>query len=129
MKDLTALKISTTEVAIPSHIRQAWNQTWENWGRTARCQPEFSFYPQRVEDLIQIIDFARERGQRVRVAASGHSWSELVPTDGILMFIHKLNKVTLDLSDDSHPRVIIESGATVKEVNDVLEQHGYALPL
>lgn len=62
-------------------------------------------------------------------AASGHSWSDLVPTDGIVVFIHKLNKVTLDLSNDAHPRVIIESGATVKEVNDVLEEHGYKLPL
>src|SRR6185503_15988075 len=134
MKASTGQKFSapemiTSEFSPPQNISCVRNQIWENWGKTARCQPEFSFYPQRVEDLIQIIDFARERGQRVRVAASGHSWSELVPTDGILVFIHQLNKVTLDLSDDSHPRVIIESGATVKEVNDVLEEHGYALPL
>jgi len=115
--------------SFPDHIHHRRNQVWENWGRTARCQPEFSFYPQRVEDLIQIIEFARQRGRQVRVAASGHSWSELVPTDGILVFIHQLNKVTMDLSDDSHPRVVIESGATVKEVNDVLEEHGFALPL
>jgi hypothetical protein len=122
-------EIITSEFSPPQNIRYVRNQAWENWGKTAYCQPEFSFYPQRVEDLIQIIDFARERGKQVRVAASGHSWSELVPTDGILVFVHKLNKVTLDLSDDSHPRVVIESGATVKEVNDVLEENGYALPL
>jgi len=111
------------------NIRYVQNQAWGNWAKTAHCVPAFSFYPQHVEDLMQIIEFARECGKRVRVAASGHSWSELVPTDGILVFIHQLNKVTLDLSDDSQPRVIIESGATVKEVNDVLEEHGYALPL
>jgi FAD/FMN-containing dehydrogenase len=122
-------EINTPEFSPLQNISCVRNQTWENWGRTARCQPEFSFYPERVEDLIQIIDFARERGKQVRVAASGHSWSELVPTDGILVFVHQLNKVTMDLSDDSHPRVVIESGATVKEVNDVLEENGYALPL
>ena len=122
-------EMMTSEFPSLQNIRYVRNQAWGNWGKTAHCQPEFSFYPQRVEDLIQIIDFARQRGKQVRVAASGHSWSELVPTDGILVFIHQLNKVTLDLSDDSHPRVIIESGATVKEVNDVLEEHGYALPL
>lgn len=105
------------------------NQAWQNWGRTARCQPEFSFYPQRVEDLIQIVEFARERGKQIRVVGSGHSWSGLVPTDGILVYVQQLNKVALDLSDDARPRVVIESGATVKEVNDVLEAHGYALPL
>jgi D-arabinono-1,4-lactone oxidase/FAD binding domain len=122
-------EIITSESSPPPNLLYIRNQAWQNWGRTAYCQPEFSFYPERVEDLIQIIDFARERGNQVRVAASGHSWSGLVPTDGILVFVHKLNKVTLDLSDDSHPRVVIESGATVKEVNDVLEENGFALPL
>jgi len=122
-------EIDRSEFPTLQDVHYVRNKAWENWGRTARCQPEFSVYPQRVEDLIQIVDFARERGKKVRVAASGHSWSELIPTDGILVFTHKLNKVTMDLSDDSHPRVVIESGATVKEVNDVLEQNGYALPL
>ena len=125
----SAQDINTSGPSALHKIRYVRNQTWQNWGRTARCQPEFSFYPQRVEELSQIIDFAHQRGQQVRVAASGHSWSELVMTDGILVFIHQLNKVTMDLSDDSHPRVVIESGATVKEVNDVLEKHGYTLPL
>ena len=122
---------ATTPLApsLPEGIRFSQNQVWENWGRTARCQPEFSFYPGHVEDLVQIVNFARERGSRVRVAASGHSWSGLVPTDGILVYVHNLNKVTMDLSEDLHPRVVIESGATVREVNDVLEEHGYALPL
>ena len=122
-------EIITSEVSLPTHIRHARKQPWENWGRTARCQPEFSFYPQHVDELIQIVNFARERGQKIRVAASGHSWSTLVPTDGVLVYVYQLNKVTLDLSDEAQPRVVIESGATVKEVNDVLEDHGYALPL
>ena len=129
MKTATERKLITSELSPPLSIRYSRNQAWENWSRTARCRPEFSFYPQHVEDLKQIVNFARERGTQIRVAASGHSWSELVPTDGILVFVHKLNKVTMDLSDGSQPRVVIESGTTVKEVNDVLEQHGYALPL
>lgn len=122
-------EVNAFELAPPHSIHYRQDQTWENWGETARCQPEFSFYPQRVDDLIQIVNFARERGKQIRVAATGHSWSALVPTNEILVFVHKLNKVTMDLSDNSHPRVVIESGATVKEVNDVLEQHRYALPL
>ncbi len=129
MTALPTLEVDTSNLAPPEQIPYRRNHAWENWGRTARCQPEFSFYPQCVEDLIQIIDFARETGKKVRAAASGHSWSALVPTDGVLVYVQQLNKVILDFSDDSQPRVVIESGATVKEVNDVLEQQGYALPL
>ena len=113
----------------PLNLRYRRAKTWQNWGQTARCRPAFSMYPQCLDDLIQIVNFAREEGKQVRAAASGHSWSALVPTDEVLVFVHHLNKVTLDLSDDAHPRVVVESGATVKDVNDVLEQHGYALPL
>ena len=128
-QNISAQAIKTSEVSAPAHIRHSRNDLWENWGRTARCQPQFSFYPQRVDDLIEIVDFARARGLPIRVAASGHSWSTLVPTDGVLVYIHGLNQVTLDLSDEEHPLVVIESGATVKEVNDLLEVNGYALPL
>ncbi len=114
---------------LPAQIKHHRKQAWENWGRTVHCQPEYSFYPQHVDDLIQIVYFARTHDLHVRAAASGHSWSGLVPTDGVLVYVHALNKVIMDLSDDAQPRVVIESGATVKEVNDVLEQHGYALPL
>ena len=126
---LPAQGIKTSEVSAPAHIRHSQNDLWENWGRTARCQPQFSFYPQRADDLIEIVHFARARGLPIRVAASGHSWSTLVPTDGVLVYVHALNQVTMDLSDEAHPRVVIESGATVKEVNDLLEANGYALPL
>src|ERR1051326_3170712 len=87
-------------VSTSSQIIMRQKGTWENWGRTARCQPAYSFYPQHVEDLIQIVNFARERNLKIRVAASGHSWSSLIPTDGILVYIHALHKVTMDLSDE-----------------------------
>jgi FAD/FMN-containing dehydrogenase len=128
-QNITAREIKASEVSAPVHIRHTQNHLWENWGRTARCQPQFSFYPQSIEDLIEIVHFARARGLPVRVAASGHSWSTLVLTDGVLVYIHALNHVSLDLSDESHPCVVIESGATGKEVNDLLEANGYALPL
>jgi L-gulono-1,4-lactone dehydrogenase len=128
-QNISAQGIKASEVSAPVHIRHSQNDLWQNWGRTARCQPQFSFYPQHIDDLIEIVHFARARELPIRVAASGHSWSTLVPTDGVLVYIHALNHVTLDLSDKVHPRVVIESGATVKEVNDVLEAHGYALPL
>lgn len=114
---------------LPPNIDYRRSQRWSNWGQTAVCQPELSFYPKRMDDLIEIINYARARGKQIRVVASGHSWSALVPTNDILVYVHALNKVTLDLSDASNPRVVMECGATVKEVNDVLEKHGYALPL
>src|SRR5215467_3267098 len=118
-----------TSSCLPPRVPYRRHLTWINWGRTAQCTPEFTFYPQCVEDLFQIVRFARATGWKIRVDGTGHSWSALVPTNDVLVCIHRLNKVEMDLSDESHPRVVVESSATVKQVNDVLEQYGYALPL
>src|SRR5260370_17335461 len=122
------LEIATSPQS-PPKVRFRQHQPWTNWAGTARCCPEWTFYPRDVEDLIQIVQFARTSGRKIRVTGTGHSWSALVPTDEILVCVDQLNKVTMDLSDDADARVVMESGATVKECNDVLEGHGYALPL
>jgi FAD/FMN-containing dehydrogenase len=115
--------------AITGLPRHAANQLWENWGKTARCRPEYTFAPCSVEELYQIVHFASQQHKKIRLVTTGHSWSALVPTDSILVSMNHFNRVAMDLSDGAHPRVVIEVGATVKEVNDVLEKHGYALPL
>lgn len=109
-------------------IRHSLNTPWKNWAGNVRCRPEYTFFARSVEDLSQIVRFARESGRRIRAVATGHSWSPLVPTDEVLVDITALNRVTLDLADATAPRVTLECGATVKEVNHVLEAAGYALP-
>jgi hypothetical protein len=48
---------------------------------------------------------ARGRGQRVRVVASGFSWSSLVPSDDTLIFCERLDRVAVDMSDPARPAV------------------------
>ncbi len=114
-------------LTLPANVPARKNEDWANWAQTAHCRPEYSFYPQHAEDLATIVRFASETGKKLRVVTSGHSWSALVPTDDILVYAGALNKVTMDLSDADQPRVVVECGATVKEVNNVLEQHDCAL--
>jgi hypothetical protein len=52
---------NTLVLAPPQHIRCRQNLAWQNWGETARCQPAFSFYPQRVDDLMPVVHFAHNR--------------------------------------------------------------------
>jgi hypothetical protein len=86
------------------------------------------FHARNVEDFAQIIHFAREEGKRIRAVATGHSWSALVPTDEILVDVQRLNHVELEVRDPDRPCVVMGCGATVQDVNDLLEGAGYALP-
>ena len=118
----------TSEAEILQRISHRRNQRWSNWGKTAHCQPDYTFYPQSVEDLVQIVHFARNQGKRIRAVGTGHSWSALVPTPEVLISVQRLNRVAMDLTDEANPCVIVESGATVLEVNTLLESQGFALP-
>jgi hypothetical protein len=121
------MSIAHVTRAVPA-IRHHTNTPWKNWAGNVRCQPEYTFFARSAEDLSQVVRFARAHGRRVRAVATGHSWSPLVPTDHVLVDITGLNRVTLDLADETAPRVTMECGATVEEVNHVLEAAGYALP-
>lgn len=101
---------------------------WRNWAGDVRCTPELTFEPGSVEDLVAIVRFAVGTGRKLRVVGSGHSWSALVPTDDIMVKVERLDRVYVEGVRTEHPRVVVESGATVKQVNDVLERAGLALP-
>lgn len=117
-------------VSAPSapSIQHDRRRVWKNWAQTVQCTPEYTFFARTADDLSKVVHFARETGSHLRAVATGHSWSAIAATDEILVDITALNRVTLDLNDPTAPRVTMECGATVQEVNHVLEAAGYALP-
>jgi hypothetical protein len=77
---------------------------------------------------VAIVALARHNGKKIRVVGAGHSWAALVPTDHYLVFVSRMNRVRVDLSDPDHPRVQIEAGASVADVNRELAKYGLAIP-
>jgi len=124
---MTTLTAPTTVIAPPAvpHQRRA---QWSNWGKIAHCQPDYLFAPRAIDEVSAVVRFAHETGRRVRAVTTGHAWSALVPTDDILIDVTRIDAIALDLTDPRQPRVRVECGATVAQVNAVLEDAGYALP-
>ena len=69
---------------------------------------------------------ARERDLVVRVAGAGHSFSEAVLTDGMLLSLDRMDRV-LDI-DGSAGMVRVQGGITLRALNERLQQEGLALP-
>lgn len=101
---------------------------WSNWAETVSCRPERIFYPRTREDLVAAVRVAHQNGKRVRAVGAGHSWSALAATDEYLICVSGLRHVTVDPTNPCGPRVTVESGATVADVNRALAEHGLALP-
>jgi hypothetical protein len=117
---------------LDEHERQALRSRgrvpWVNWAGTASCTAQFVSVPQTIDDLTLAVREAGARGQRVRVVASGFSWTSLVPSDETLIFCERLDGIQIDTSDLGHPSVWAEAGVTNRQLNRELERFGLCMP-
>jgi FAD-linked oxidoreductase len=98
---------------------------WRNWAGDQRCAPAAALRPASIEELCAAIARAGSEGRRVRVAGAGHSFSDIVCTDGLLLRLDRLASI-LDV-DRSTGLVRAQAGITIRELSRQLDAHGLAL--
>jgi len=103
-------------------MRVAEARGWRNWTGDQRCTPAATEQPATIAELQGLLGEARGP---VRLAGSGHSFSDIVVTDGLLIDPRRMNRM-LDL--DAGSRLVkVEGGITIRELNDRLASNGLAL--
>ncbi|WP_069166659.1 D-arabinono-1,4-lactone oxidase [Nocardia altamirensis] len=100
--------------------------SWVNWAGDQRCAPASIATPRTSDELAEILAQAGDAGQTVRVAGAGHSFTDAVLTDGVLVDLANLNRV-LDV-DTATGLVRVEAGSTLNAVSNALHGHGLAFP-
>ena len=98
---------------------------WRNWAGDQRCTPAEIVSPASRAEVIDAIDAAAARGHKVRVAASGHSFTDIALSDDTLLRAEGLDRV-IDV-DPASGLVKVEAGITLRALNEVLEEHGLAM--
>lgn len=98
---------------------------WHNWAGDQRCRPAEIVWPVGLGELCGAVKRASARGQTVRVAGSGHSFTDIACTDGMMLRLERLNRV-LDV-DSSSGLVKVEGGIGLHELNERLDEFGLAL--
>jgi L-gulono-1,4-lactone dehydrogenase len=98
---------------------------WRNWTGDQRCSPAQLLRPRSLQELQHAVAGARERGLRVRAAGSGHSFSDIACTDGLMLSLEHLDAV-LEV-DAAAPLVRVQGGITIHELSRRLLAEGLAL--
>jgi L-gulono-1,4-lactone dehydrogenase len=93
--------------------------TWSNWARQQRCAPERIETSASEEELARVVAGA----QRVKVAGSGHSFTDIACTDGVMVDMSAMRRV---LSMDGN-EVTVEAGITLHELGEELRSRGLAM--
>ena len=93
--------------------------TWVNWARQQRCAPEQILRPRSEEELVQGLAGA----SRVKVAGSGHSFTDIACTDGLMLDLSGMRRVLAVAGSD----VTVEAGITLHDLGEELRARGLAM--
>ena len=94
-------------------------ERWTNWARQQRCAPERIERPRSEDELASIVAAAR----RVKVAGSGHSFTDIACTDGVMVDMAGMRRV---LNVDGE-LVTVEAGITLRQLGEQLRVRGLAM--
>lgn len=100
--------------------------TWRNWSETVIARPAEERRVATVQGVADAVRAAAQRGLGVRVAGSGHSFTPLVATDGVLLHVDGLTGVVS--VDPRRRRVRVWAGTPLHVLNPALQELGLALP-
>jgi FAD-linked oxidoreductase len=99
---------------------------WSNWAGNVTARPATVSQVSTVDGVLAALRAADSRGATVRVAGSGHSFTPLVATDGVLLRVDWLRGLVS--VDRARGRVRVLAGTPLHELNPALQAHGLALP-
>ncbi|HET9121517.1 MAG TPA: D-arabinono-1,4-lactone oxidase [Solirubrobacterales bacterium] len=98
---------------------------WRNWAGDQSCVPTRIERPRDRGDLIEWVKRAGDRGLTVRAVGSGHSFTDVACTGGVLFELGGLDRV-LDVQRDSG-LVKVEAGIGLRPLSELIWGHGMAL--
>jgi L-gulonolactone oxidase len=101
------------------------NGTWHNWGGNVSARPARQVTPASVEELVAAVRMAAEDGLRVKAVGTGHSFTSIAATDGVLIGPQLLTGVRN--IDRNAMTVTVEAGTPLKRLNAALAREGLSL--
>jgi FAD-linked oxidoreductase len=94
-------------------------ERWTNWARQQRCAPQRIERPRSEDELAHVVAGA----SRVKVAGSGHSFTDIACTDGVMVDLTRMRRVLAVDGDE----VTVEAGISLRELGEQLRLRGLAM--
>jgi L-gulonolactone oxidase len=108
-----------------SSTTSAKNGTWRNWGGNVSARPAREVTPASVEELAEAVRKAAEDGLKVKAVGTGHSFTAIAATDGVLIRPQLLTGIRR--IDRDAMTVTVEAGTPLKRLNAALAREGLSL--
>jgi L-gulono-1,4-lactone dehydrogenase len=101
------------------------NGMWRNWGGNVGARPAREVEPASVEELVSAVRKAAEDGLKVKAVGSGHSFTAIAATDGVMIRPQLLTGIRH--IDRAAGTVTVEAGTPLRRLNAALAREGLSL--
>ncbi|MDQ0993519.1 D-arabinono-1,4-lactone oxidase [Streptomyces sp. V3I7] len=101
------------------------NGLWRNWAGNVAARPAREVTPASVDELAAAVRRAAEDGLTVKAVGTGHSFTSIAATDGVLIRPQLLTGIR-SIDRDSMT-VTVEAGTPLKRLNTALAREGLSL--
>ncbi|WP_432061396.1 D-arabinono-1,4-lactone oxidase [Streptomyces sp. S1] len=98
---------------------------WRNWAGNVTSRPAREVSPASAEELAEAVRRAAGDGLRVKTVGTGHSFTPIAATDGVLIRPGLLTGIRR--IDREAMTVTVESGTSLKRLNVALAREGLSL--
>ena len=99
--------------------------TWRNWAGNQSMSPVAVERPTSTAEVADAVRRAAAAGRRVKAVGSGHSFTGIALTDGVLLDLSALQRLVH--VDRETCRVTVEAGMPLHRLNALLAAHGLGL--
>lgn len=126
--ELGSTDVSNTGAITVGHRRperEAAGPVWRNWGRSVSAVPARIECPGSDDEVGDLLIRAERDGLRVRPVGSGHSFTPIAATDGVLVRLEKMAGIR---AVDHHTgEVRVGAGTVLRDLCRDLRRHGLGL--
>ncbi|MFJ8309597.1 MULTISPECIES: D-arabinono-1,4-lactone oxidase [unclassified Streptomyces] len=101
------------------------SSTWRNWAGNVTARPAREVSPASAAELAEAVRRAAEDGLKVKAVGTGHSFTAVAATDGVLIRPDLLTGIRA--IDRTALTVTVEAGTPLKRLNAALAREGLSL--
>jgi FAD-linked oxidoreductase len=98
---------------------------WQNWAGNQAAAPQRVITPHSAEAVAEAVTLAARDGLTVRMTGSGHSFTPVAVTSGVMLRPDGLRAIRS--VDEAAGEVTVEAGCRLRELNEYLHASGLAL--
>ncbi|OLT45900.1 FAD-binding protein [Saccharomonospora sp. CUA-673] len=109
----------------PLSAPTSYDRVWTNWAGNHTATAAMYSRPRDEAEAVEAVRYAIGQGMNVRVAGTGHSFTPIVPTGGLMLDLTGLSGVTS--TDPARLRASALAGTTVGQLGDPLWDAGLSL--